>query len=135
VVVPLTPQAGWDEVKAFARALAESMEADSPQRYIAKATKKARRGLIYVDYLRNGRGATAIAAYSTRARPGAPVSVPLAWDELSPAVKPNHFTVENLPARLDRLRKDPWAALPATKQTLPTSPAKTPIRRKAPAQS
>jgi bifunctional non-homologous end joining protein LigD len=119
VVVPLTPKAEWEEVKAFTRALSESMEADSPQRYISKATKKARSGLIYVDYLRNGRGATVIAAYSTRARPGAPVSVPLAWDELSPAIKPNHFTVENLPARLERMRKDPWAELSKIKQTLP----------------
>jgi bifunctional non-homologous end joining protein LigD len=120
VVVPLVPKAGWDEVKAFTRALAESMEADSPGRYIAKATKRARNGLIYVDYLRNGRGATAIAAYSTRARPGAPVSVPLTWSELSPAIKPNHFTVANLPARLTRMRKDPWANVLTLKQTLPT---------------
>jgi bifunctional non-homologous end joining protein LigD len=128
VIAPLAPKAGWDEVKAFTRALAESMEADNPGRYISKATKKARGGLIYIDYLRNGRGATAIAAYSTRARPGAPVSVPLAWDELSPAIKPNHFTVANLPARLERLRDDPWAALPATRQTLPSP--RSPARRK-----
>jgi bifunctional non-homologous end joining protein LigD len=126
VLVPLTPKAGWEEVKAFTRNLSESMEADSPQRYISKATKKARSGLIYIDYLRNGRGATAIAAYSTRARPGAPVSVPLAWDELSPAIKPNHFAVDNLPARLERMRKDPWAALSQTKQMLPAP--KKPIR-------
>ena len=126
VVVPLTPKAGWDEVKAFARGLAESMETDSPGRYIAKATKKARNGLIYVDYLRNGRGATAIAAYSTRARPGAPVSVPLSWNELSPAIKPNHFTVENLPARLKRMRKDPWAKLSQFKQVVPSL---TPTKR------
>jgi bifunctional non-homologous end joining protein LigD len=131
VVVPLAPKADWEEVKTFARALAESMEADSPQRYISKATKKARSGLIYVDYLRNGRGATAIAAYSTRARAGAPVSVPLAWNELSPAIKPNHFTVENLPARLQRLRKDPWADLLKSKQTLP-APRATRARRSAP---
>jgi bifunctional non-homologous end joining protein LigD len=124
VVLPLTPGAGWDEVKAFARSLSESMEADHPQRYISTAAKKARRGLIYVDYLRNGRGATAIAAYSTRARPGAPVAVPLAWDELSSALKPNQFTVENLPARLQRLRKDPWAELFKIKQRLPSPPAK-----------
>jgi bifunctional non-homologous end joining protein LigD len=124
VVLPLTPGAGWDEVKAFARSLSESMEADHPQRYISTAAKKARHGLIYVDYLRNGRGATAIAAYSTRARPGAPVAVPLAWDELSSAIKPNQFTVENLPARLQRLRKDPWAELFKIKQRLPSPPAK-----------
>jgi bifunctional non-homologous end joining protein LigD len=128
VVVPLTPKAGWEEVKSFTRNLSESMEADSPQRYISKATKKARNGLIYVDYLRNGRGATAIAAYSTRARPGAPVSVPLAWDELSPVIKPNHFTVGNLPARLERMRKDPWAELFVIKQTLSAPSAKKPGR-------
>jgi bifunctional non-homologous end joining protein LigD len=131
VVVPLTPQAGWDEVKGFARSLAESMERDSPQRYIATMAKKARRGLIYVDYLRNGRGATAIAAYSTRSRPGAPVAVPLAWEELSPALKPNHFSVENLPARLARLRKDPWAELLKVKQTLPAGPKLTRRSRSA----
>jgi bifunctional non-homologous end joining protein LigD len=125
VVVPLTTKAGWEEVKGFARGLAESMEADSPQRYISTAAKKARRGLIYVDYLRNGRGATAIAAYSTRARPGTPVAVPLAWNELSPIIKPNHFTLENLPARLQRMRKDPWAALSTIKQALPSAPATT----------
>jgi bifunctional non-homologous end joining protein LigD len=100
------------------------MEADSPHLYISKATKKARNGLIYIDYLRNGRGATAISAYSTRARPGAPVAVPLAWDELSPAVGPNHFNVENLPARLKRMRKDPWRQLFTQKQVLPTGPWK-----------
>ena len=131
VVVPLTPKAGWDEVKAFARSLSESMEADHPQRFISTAAKKARRGLIYVDYLRNGRGATAIAAYSTRARPGAPVAVPLAWDELSSAIKPNQFTVENLPARLQRLRKDPWTELFRIKQTLPSAPAKKAARARA----
>jgi bifunctional non-homologous end joining protein LigD len=130
VVVPLTPKAGWEEVKAFARGISEAMEADSPRRYISTMAKKARRGLIYIDYLRNGRGATAIAAYSTRARTGAPVSVPLAWEELSTALKPNHFNVANLPTRLHKLREDPWAALFKLKQTLP-SPGKKPgaVRR------
>jgi bifunctional non-homologous end joining protein LigD len=119
VVVPFAPGPNWDIVKGFARDLAESMERDSPGRYIAKASKVARRGLIYVDYLRNGRGATAIGAYSTRARPGATVSVPLAWSELSPALKPNHFNVLNLPARLRRLRQDPWADIAKVRQSLP----------------
>jgi bifunctional non-homologous end joining protein LigD len=96
------------------------MEADSPSRYIAKASKQARRGLIYVDYLRNGRGATAIAAYSTRARPGAPVSVPLAWSELSPHLAPNHFTTANLGARLTGLKRDPWVEISSIDQVLPT---------------
>ncbi|HEX8119299.1 MAG TPA: DNA ligase D, partial [Pyrinomonadaceae bacterium] len=129
VVVPLAPAADWDTVKAFAKDLADAMERDNPQAYVAMAAKKARAGRIYVDYLRNGRGATAIAAYSTRARPGAPVSTPLAWDELSPALKPNHFTVSNLPSRLERLRDDPWAALFAIRQTLPAAKS-APAKRK-----
>ncbi len=124
VVAPLTPKAGWAEVKAFTRRLAEEMERDAPERYISTASKRERTGKLYIDYLRNGRGATAIAAYSTRARPGAPVATPIAWDELSPSLKPNQFTVANLPARLVRLRRDPWGELFSLRQGLPT-PAKT----------
>jgi bifunctional non-homologous end joining protein LigD len=131
VVVPLTRKAGWEEVKSFARNLSEAMESDNPGLYLTKATKRDRKGRIFIDYLRNGRGATAVAAYSTRARPGAPVSVPLAWDELSSAVKSNHFTVTNLTARLNSLQRDPWAQLSRIKQTLPTSskPARSTKRR------
>ena len=121
VVLPIAPAADWKTVKAFAKDLADAMERDNPQTYVATSVKKARTGRIYVDYLRNGRGATAVAAYSTRARPGAPVSTPLAWDELSPAVKPNHFNVSNVPARLERLRNDPWAEVFQIKQTLPSA--------------
>jgi bifunctional non-homologous end joining protein LigD len=119
VVVPLTPKAGWDEVKRFAQSLAEAMAKDSPERYLATMSKRARKGRIFVDYLRNGRGATAVAAYSTRARPGAPVSTPLAWDELVPSIRPDHFTVENLPTRLGHLGTDPWAELTSVRQGLP----------------
>jgi bifunctional non-homologous end joining protein LigD len=136
VVFPLTPDAGWDEVKGFARDFAEAMERDSPTQYISTSGKRDRTGKIYVDYLRNGRGATAIAAFSTRARPGAPVATTLSWDELSPAIKPNHFTVENLPARLRTLRRDPWADLFTIDQRLPekTRPRPSPRgkRRTAP---
>jgi bifunctional non-homologous end joining protein LigD len=131
VVVPLTPKASWTEVKTFAQAVALAMEADSPTRYIAKASKQARRGLIYVDYLRNGRGATAIAAYSTRARPGAPVSVPLKWSELSPNLAPNHFTIANLGAHLSGLRCDPWAEIARIEQFLPTSEKPRRSRKRA----
>jgi bifunctional non-homologous end joining protein LigD len=131
VVVPLTPKADWAEVKTFAQALAFAMEADSPERYIAKASKQARKGLIYVDYLRNGRGATAIAAYSTRNRPGAPVSVPLAWSELSPDLAPNHFTVANLGARLAKLKRDPWAEIAAVDQVLPNTGKPRRARKRA----
>lgn len=120
VVVPLTPRAGWAEVKGFAHSLSLAMEADAPDRYVAKASKQARRGVIYVDYLRNGRGATAVAAYSTRARPGAPVSTPITWSELSDGIDPGRFTLASLPDRLAGLRKDPWAEIDRVEQFLPT---------------
>ena len=89
-----------------------------PERFLANMSKQKRKGKIYVDYLRNGRGATAVAAYSTRARPGAPVSVPLAWDELSADMRSDHFTLSNLQDRLSRLRKDPWKDYYSTKQRI-----------------
>lgn len=119
VVVPLTPRAGWAEVKGFAHALARRMAADQPRRYVATMAKEARTGRLYIDYLRNDRGATAIAPYSTRARPGAPVAVPLAWTELVDIAVAAPFTVETLPRRLQHLADDPWAGLADTDQTLP----------------
>jgi len=123
VVFPLTPQADWDTVKAFAQSIATKMAADRPDLYTANMSKSGRRGRIYVDYLRNGMGATAVGAYSTRAREGAPVSVPLAWDELGPDIRANHFTVLNLPNRLAFLDGDPWEGIGSLKQTLPGAPA------------
>ncbi|OWV70386.1 DNA ligase [Rhizobium sp. R634] len=108
VVAPLAPKAGWSEVKDFAHSLAESMSADAPDKYLATATKAKRGGHIYIDYLRNGRGNTAVAAYSTRARPGAPVSMPLDWEELSDVSGPAAFTLANVPQRLETRPKDPW---------------------------
>ena len=114
-------------MKGFAGALAAEMERDAPDRYVAKAAKAARRGRIYVDYLRNGRGATAIAAYSTRARPGATVAVPLAWAELDRPLDPSALTTETVPARLRRLRSDPWAGMADVDQALPAA-SKKPAR-------
>lgn len=108
VVAPLQPKAGWEEVKGFARDLAAAMVGDRPRHFVAKASKTARRGRIYVDYLRNGRGAIAIVPYSTRARPGATVAMPLGWDELDPSIDSGHFTVANAAARLENLASDPW---------------------------
>jgi bifunctional non-homologous end joining protein LigD len=129
VVFPLTPQADWDTVKAFAQSIASAMAADRPDLYTDNMAKSGRRGRIFVDYLRNGMGATAIGAYSTRAREGAPVSVPLAWDELGENIRSNHFTLLNLPKRLAFLDHDPWEGLASLKQTLPGAtvnmPAKT----------
>lgn len=109
VCAPLKPKADWTATKAFTRALAQAMAADSPGRYVATIAKAQRKGRILVDYLRNQRGQTAVAAYSTRARPGAPVSMPLAWEELTERVGPAYFTVLNAPARLASLAADPWA--------------------------
>ena len=95
------------------------MEADSPGRYLTKAAKADRKGRIFIDYLRNARGATAVAAYSTRARAGAPVSTPLAWDELSGAIRSDAFTVANVPARLRSLQADPWAEFERLRRSLP----------------
>lgn len=121
VVVPIRPRPDWADAKAFCRAVADFMVAAAPDRYIAKMSKAARKGKIFVDYLRNDRGATAIAPYSTRARPGATVSVPIAWEELTSRMRSDHFTIHNLPARLKRLKKDPWADMPGTKQLITAS--------------
>lgn len=119
VVAPLTPSATWDEVKAFSASLARSMERDSPRQFTATLSKAARRGRIFVDYLRNGRGATAVAAYSTRARPGAPVAVPLDWTEVRTLRTAGMFTVANLSKRLAHLSADPWDGFFAIRQSLP----------------
>jgi bifunctional non-homologous end joining protein LigD len=95
-------------VKAFAKAVADHMVAAIPQRFTSNMAKRVRKGKIFIDYLRNARGATAIAAYSPRAKPGAPVSVPIAWEELSREVLSDYFTIMNVPARLKQLRRDPW---------------------------
>lgn len=108
VVVPLKPLADWDEVKAFARAVAERHASDDPQRLTSNMAKAKRQGRIFVDYLRNGRGATAIASYSTRARLGAPVAVPMRWDELDADLRPDHYNIHNLQQRLRALESDPW---------------------------
>jgi bifunctional non-homologous end joining protein LigD len=108
VVAPLVPSAGWDAVKDFAAGIARAMAGDDPDRYVATIAKAKRTGRILIDYLRNGRNNTAVAPYSTRARPGAAVSMPVAWEELGPDIGPAHFTVRNAPARvLDG--SDPWA--------------------------
>ena len=118
VVIPLTPKLGWDEVKAFAKWVADSLVAQRPQDFTANMAKRARRGRIYIDYLRNGRGATAVGAYSPRARPGAPVSTPVSWEEVEQGVRPDAFTVETVPQRLAALRSDPWAEIGKIRQTI-----------------
>jgi bifunctional non-homologous end joining protein LigD len=125
VVAPLRPRADWQQLKQFARALVDRMVADSPKQFTASMSKSARTGKIFIDYLRNDRGATAVAPYSTRARPNAPVSVPVSWDELGPALRPDHFGIANLPRRLKALRSDPWAGFFQSRQSL----TKTTLKR------
>ena len=118
VVVPLSRRHEWDEVKSFSRAVAEAIAADNPRLFLTKASKKERAGKIFIDYLRNAEGATTVAAYSVRARPGAPVSTPLHWDELGGRMKPTQFHAASVPRRLNGLRSDPWKAMRRTSQTL-----------------
>ena len=101
VVVPLKPTREWDAVKDFARALAQRLVQVAPERLIATAAKAQRSGKIFVDYLRNGEGATYVAAYSLRARDGAPVAMPIDWDELTPRrdLRGDHFNITNAVAR------------------------------------
>ncbi|MDY6813549.1 MAG: non-homologous end-joining DNA ligase, partial [Pseudomonadota bacterium] len=118
VVVPLTRRASWDEVKTFARALAGRLNAAAPARYTDSIRKAQRQGRIFIDYLRNGRGATAVAAYTTRARTGAPVATPLRWDELGRLRSGAQYDVGNLRRRLAALREDPWEGFFRQRQSI-----------------
>ncbi|MBS0248525.1 MAG: DNA ligase D [Proteobacteria bacterium] len=120
VVLPIAPTP-WETAKEFAQALAGAMAADDRDHYVATATKSKRNKRIFIDYLRNSREATAVAPYSTRARPGAAVSTPIDWTELGRIRSADQFTVLNLPARLKRLRKDPWSGIGRIKQKLPNA--------------
>jgi bifunctional non-homologous end joining protein LigD len=108
LVVPLRPSADWDSVKAWSKALVELMVQEAPSLYTSKIAKSSRTGKIFLDYLRNGRGATAVGAYSTRARENAPVAAPLAWDELSAKKRVPQITVRTMARRLASLKADPW---------------------------
>jgi bifunctional non-homologous end joining protein LigD len=118
VVVPLARRHTWDEVHDFSRALSEAMVRDAPDRFLAKASKQAREGKIFIDWLRNAWSASAVAAYSTRSREGAPVSTPVTWDELKAGLHPLDFTVRTVPARLAAQAEDPWAGYEAARGRL-----------------
>jgi bifunctional non-homologous end joining protein LigD len=119
VVVPLRPKASWDEAKAFAAGVAAAMTKASPALYTNTMAKRARTGRIFIDYLRNARGVTAVATYSTRARAGAPVSTPLAWEELLTIRSGNQYRIGNLAARLSHLQDNPWADFGNIEQVVP----------------
>jgi bifunctional non-homologous end joining protein LigD len=122
VVIPIEPTLDWPAAKDFAHRFVLAMEKANPALYLTKMTKSARTGRIYLDYLRNERGATAVAPYSSRARAGCAVSMPLAWPEIAPAgefatTRPA-FRVADFPTWRTRLTKDPWKALPTTHQSI-----------------
>jgi bifunctional non-homologous end joining protein LigD len=119
VVVPLRPHHDWEDVRAFAEAMARTFAAENPGRYLAEMSKKARKGKIFIDYLRNTRGATAISPFSTRARKGAPIAWPVAWSALPKLASAHDITMATAPAALKAMRKDPWAGYFDVDQVLP----------------
>lgn len=108
VVVPINPEYGWNDVKTFTHTFVDYMVSESPDKYIGKMTKSKRTGKIFIDYLRNQRGATFIAPYSTRATPDATISTPIHWDELTTNIKDTTYTIKTLGDRLKKLKRDPW---------------------------
>jgi bifunctional non-homologous end joining protein LigD len=119
VVVPLNPPAPWDDVKAFAHAVASALAALDPKEFVDVAGEKNRAGKIFIDWLRNGRGSTSVASYSLRARANAGVAMPLAWEALARVKSGDEFTIENTVKRVKRRSVDPWADIASIKQSLP----------------
>ncbi len=118
VCAPIRRTIDWDDFKAFTKAFADQMAGEEPTLYTSNMAKSSRRGRIFVDYLRNGRNATFIAPYSPRARTNAPVAVPITWEELAAGVDPLSFTTKTVPARLAKLKKDPWHGIEKLEQAI-----------------
>ncbi|HUN43191.1 MAG TPA: DNA ligase D [Acetobacteraceae bacterium] len=128
VVVPLAPEHSWDEVKPFCRAFAETLSEEQSDRFLSTVKKIDRRGRILLDWLRNGLGATAVASFSPRARAGATVATPVAWDEVTASLDPSRFTLATVPQRLEQQRSDPWKGFAALHQELPAFSTAAPDR-------
>ena len=118
VVVPLERRHEWEEVKGFSEAVSKNLVSAAPSKYTANMSKAARGGKIYIDYVRNNRGATAVAPYSTRSRPGAPVATPLEWKELAKIEGADKFRVDNVLERLAKLKRDPWEEMSKVRQSI-----------------
>jgi bifunctional non-homologous end joining protein LigD len=119
IVAPLRPGPSWEAVKAFCEGLADTMVAEKPKLYIAEASKAKREGLIFIDWLRNTRGATSVTGWSLRARPGAPVAMPVAWDEIARLKTGSAFDLKKALKRATTLEADPWEGIATIKQSLP----------------
>lgn len=121
VIAPLERRQGWDEVKAASRGLAKKLSEAAPDIYVAEASKAKRKGRIFIDWLRNERGATAVCPYSLRARPGAPVATPVRWDELAGISSGHDYTLSNIRRRLSSLKLDPWEGYDDVRQSISKS--------------
>lgn len=131
VVVPIMRRSSWDEAKQFTRDVAEAMVRHDPRRFIATASKAKRKGKIFIDYLRNSRGATAVASYSTRARSGATVATPIRWEELTSDLQPEKFDIRAVERRLRRQRQDPWQGFDGIQQSITKAATKVLRKRSA----
>jgi bifunctional non-homologous end joining protein LigD len=120
VVIPVKPKADWDQIKDFTRSVGSLLMKDHPGEYLITMTKAKREGKIFIDYLRNGRGATSVAPFSTRARPGATISMPISWNSLPGGLGDIQYTVLNVPTSLRKRRKDPWSNLAKARQSITT---------------
>jgi bifunctional non-homologous end joining protein LigD len=120
IVVPLVPQADWSECLEFSRDIAAAIERNDPDLFTTKFAKEGRESKILIDYLRNNRTNTSIAAYSTRAREGATVSFPITWRDVRESLNPLRFTIDTVVRRLARMRSDPWRSYWSSKQKLTT---------------
>ncbi|BAN23307.1 DNA ligase D [Caballeronia insecticola] len=118
VVVPLVKQAGWDEMKDFSQAVAQHMASTLPKLFSAKMGMQNRKGKIFIDYLRNNRGSSTVAAFSLRARPGLGASMPIAWEELDDVQSGDQWNIGNVRERLDALKDDPWAGYERARKRL-----------------
>ncbi|MCQ4165072.1 DNA ligase D [Tahibacter harae] len=125
VVVPLSPPVGWAQAKRFAEDLADTLAAERPESFVSVASKQQREGRIFVDWLRNARGATSVASYSLRARAGAPVAMPLEWSELARLRSSDAYTLRNALRKIRSRRRDPWRELYDLEQTLPGPAARS----------
>jgi bifunctional non-homologous end joining protein LigD len=122
VVVPVEATAAWPEVKSFAKGVSAEMAADSPEKYLTKISKAERTGRIFIDYLRNDPTSTAVAPYSTRSRKGAPVAMPLRWEQVKAGLDPCDYTVATVPGLIAKQRSDPWEEMLEIRQKLPAAP-------------
>ena len=117
VVVPILPDTEWRAAKAFAKGVAELMSEERPDLYLARISKAEREGRIFIDYLRNDPTSTAVGPYSTRSRKGAPVSMPITWDQVAPGLDPCAYTLRTVPDIIARTA-DPWAEIGQVRQSL-----------------